>query len=213
MANRWGNNGNSEKLYSFWTPKSLWMVTTAMKLKDACSLKKTYVKPRQCIKKQRYHYADKGPYSQSYGFSSSHEQMCKLDHKVGWALKNWCFWTMRLQKTLESPLGCKEIKPVNPKANQLWISTGRTDTEAEAPILWPSDAKSRFIGKDPDAGKDWGQEEKGVTGDEMVGWHHQLKGYESEQILGDREGQGSLVCCSLWGCKEVDMTVTKHTIA
>ena len=123
--------------------------------------KESYEKPRQCIKKQRHHFTNKGPYSQSYGFSSSHVQMWKLDHKDGWVLKNWCFWTVVLEKN------SKGIQPVHPKGNQSWIFTGRTDVKAEAPILWPLDAKSQLIGKDPDAGKDWGQEEKGVT---KVGW-------------------------------------------
>ena len=114
----------------------------------------------------------KGPYSQSYGFSSGHVWMWEMDHKEGWAPKNWCFWILVLEKTLESPLDCKEINSVNPKGNQHWILIGRTDTEAETPILWPPDAKSRLIGKDPDAGTDWGQEEKGATEDGMVGWHH-----------------------------------------
>ena len=113
---------------------------------------------------------------------------------------------MVLKKTLESPLDCKEIKPVNPKGNQSWIFIGRTDAEAEAPILWQPGMKSWLIGKDPDAGKDWRQEEKGVTEDEMVGWHYRLNGHELEQTPGDNEGQGSLVCCSLWGCKESYMT-------
>ena len=115
--------------------------------------------------------ANKGPYSQSYGLSSSHVWMWELDHKEGWAPKNWCFWTVVLEKTLESPLDSKEIKPVNPKGNQPWIFTGRTNAEAEALILWPSDVKNWLTGKDPDPGKDWGKEEKGATKDEMVGWH------------------------------------------
>ena len=132
------------------------------------------------IKKQRHYFADKGPYSQSYGFSSSHVWMWELDHKEGWAPKNWCFWTVVLEKRLESPLDCKEIKPVHPKGNQSWIFTGRTDAEAEAPILWPPDAKNWLIGKDPDAGKDWRQEKRWTTEDELVGWHHQLDGHEFE---------------------------------
>ena len=118
--------------------------------------------------------------------------MWELDHKEGWAPKNWCFRTVVLEKTLESPLDSKEIKLVNPKGNQPWIFFGRTDAEAEAPILCPPAAKSGFIGKDPDAGKDWRQEEKGTTEDEMVGWHHWLNGHEFEQAPGDSEGQGSL---------------------
>ena len=117
-----------------------------------------------------------------------------------------CFWTVVLEKTLESLLDCKEIKAVSPKGNQSWIFIGRTDVEAEAPILWPPDAKNWLLGKDPDAGKDWEQEKKGMTKDEMVGWHHQFDGHKFEQAPGDAEGQGSLACCSPWGCKESDMT-------
>ena len=146
----------SGKYLFSWAPKSLWTVTAAMKLKDACSWKKSYDQPRQHIKKQRHHFANKGPSSQSYGFSSSHVWMWELDHKGGWVLKNWFFRSAVLEKTLESPLDCKEIEPVNPKGNQSWIFTGRTD--AEAPKLWLPDAKSWLIGKDPDAGTDWGQE-------------------------------------------------------
>ena len=123
-----------------------------------------------------------------------------------WVLKNWCFWIVVLEKTLESLLDCKEIKPVNPKGNQPWIFIGRTDSQAEAPVLWPPDGKSWLMRKDPDAGKDWTQEEKGTTEDKMVGWHHRLNGHEFEQAPGDSEGQGSLVCCSPWGLKEPDMT-------
>ena len=149
--------------------------------------------------------ANKGLSNPSYGFSSSHVWMWELGHKEGWVPKNWCFWTMLLEKTLESPLDRKEIKPVNPKGYQLWIFTGRTDAEAEALILWPPDAKSWLFGKDPDAGKDWRQKNR-VTGNKMVGWHHQLSGHEFEQTPGDSEGQGSLVCCSPWGHKESDTT-------
>ena len=131
--------------------------------------------------------------------------MWELDCEEGWALKNWCFWTVVLEKTLESPLDCK-IKPVNPKRNQPWIVIGRTDAEAEAPILWPPDAKSWLTGSNPDAGKDRRQEEKGATEEEMVGWHHWLNGHEFEQALGDGEGQESLACCSPQGCKDSDTT-------
>ena len=120
------------------------------------------------------------PPSQSFGFPSSHVWMWKLDCEESWALKNWCFWTVVLEKTLESPLDCKEIQPVHPKGNQSWIFIGKTDAEAEAPILWPPDARSRFIWKDPDAGKYWRQNEKEMTEDEMVEWHHQLNGHEFE---------------------------------
>ena len=149
--------------------------------------KKSCDKPRQCIKEQRHHLANKGPHSQSHGFSSSHVQMWESDHKEGWAPKNGYFWTVVLQKTLESPLDRKAIKSANPKGDQPWIFNGRTDAEAEAeaPVLWPPDAKSRLTGKDPDAGKDWGQEEKGKTEDEMIRLHHWLNGHESEQTPGD----------------------------
>ena len=147
-----------------------------------------------------------GPSNQSYGFSSSHVWMWELDYKESCMLKNWCFWTVVLKKTLESPLNCKEIHPINPKGNQSWIFIGRTNAEAEAPILWPPDVKNWLIWKDPDAGKDWRQEEKGTTEDEMVGWHHWLNGHEFEQTLGDDEGQGGLACCSPWGHKELNMT-------
>ena len=157
-------------------------------------------KSRRHVKKQRLHLADKSPHSQSYSFSSSHVQLWELDHKEGWAPKNWCFQMVVLEKTLKSPLDCKGIKPVNHNGNQLWIFIRRTDAEAEA----PPDVKSRLIGKEPDAGKDWRPEEKGTTEDEMVGWHHRLNGHEFEYTPGVGDGQGSLACCSPWGGKESD---------
>ena len=163
--------------FIFLIPKSVQMVAAAMKLKDACSLDK----PRQHIKKQRHHFADKGPHNQSYGFSSSHVWMWELGHKEGWVPKIWCFWIVVLEETPDSPLDSEQIKPVNPKGNQPWKFTGRIDAKAEAPVLWLPDAKSQLIGKDPDAGKDWRQEEKRVTEDKMVGWHHWLSGHEFEQ--------------------------------
>ena len=177
MGNRWENSGNS-------VSKPIYSV----------------------LKKQRHYFVYKGPYSQSCVFSSSHVWMWALDHKEGWALKNWYFQTVVLNKTLESTLDCKELKPVNPKGNQLWIFTGRNDAESEAPILWPPDAKNLLIGKDPDDGKDWRQEEKGTTEDEMAGWHHQLDGRESEWTPGVGDGQGGLECCDSWGRKELDTT-------
>ena len=132
--------------------------------------------------------------------------MWELDYKESWASKNWCFWTVVLEKILESPLDCKEIKPVNPKGNQSWMFIGRTDAKAETLILWPPDVKNWLIWKDPDAGKDWRWEEKGTTKVEMVRWHHRLNGREFEQALGVGDGQGSLVCCSPWGPKESDTT-------
>ena len=176
MANRWGSNGNR-----------LYFLGLKITADGDCSheikrrWKKSYDQPGQHIKKQRHHFANKGPYSQSYGFSNSHVWMWELNHKEGWAPKSWCFWTVVLEKTLDNPLDCKEIQPVHPKGNQSWIFIRRTDAEAEALILWPPHVKSWLIGKDPNAGKDWGQEEKGMTEDEMVEWHHPLKGHEFEQ--------------------------------
>ena len=131
--------------------------------------------------------------------------MWRLDCEDSWVLKNWCFWTVVLEKTLESPLDCKEIQPVHPKGNQSWVFIGRTDVEAETPVLWPPDAKSWLIGKDPDAGKDWGQEEKGTTEDE-VGWHYRLNGHGFVWTPEVGDGQGGLACCGSWGHKEPDMT-------
>ena len=152
--------------------------------------------PRQHIKKQRHSSAKKGLSSQGYGFSSSNV----------WE-KNWCFWTMVLEKTLESPLDCMEIQPVHPKGDQSWVFIGRTDFEAfETPILWPPDAESWLIWKDLDAGKDWGQEEKGTTEDEMVGWHHRLNGHGFGWTPRVGDGQGGLACCGSWGHTESDTT-------
>ena len=162
-----------------------------MKLKILGPWKKSYDITRQHIKKQRHHFAAKFLYSQSYGFSNSHVWMWELEHKEGWAPKNWCLQTVVLGKSLESPLDCKEIQSVHSKADQSWVFFGRTDAKAGTPVLWPSDAKSQLFGKDPDAGKDWRQEVKEMTEDEMVGWHHWLNGHEFEQIPGDSEGQGS----------------------
>ena len=145
------------------------MVTAAMKLKTLTPWKESYDQPRQHIKKQRYYFVNKGPSSQGHGFSSSHVWMWELDYKESLVLKNWCFWTVVLEKTLESPLDCKEIQPVHPKGDQSWVFIERTDVEAETPILWITHAESWLIWKDPDAGKVWGQEEKGKTEDEMVG--------------------------------------------
>ena len=131
--------------------------------------------------------------------------MWEMNHKVSWAPKNWCFWTVVLEKTLESSLDWKEIKPVNPKGNRSWIFIERTDAETETPMLWPPDVKNSLIGKDSDAGKDW-RHEKGTAEDEMVGWHHPLNGHEFEQALLVNDGQGGLACCSPWGHKELDTT-------
>ena len=178
-----------------------------MNLKDASSLEgklwptqTAYWKAETLLCQPRVHVVN------AMVFSKSHIWMCELDHKEGWAPKNWHLWTVVLEKTLESPLDSKEIKPVYPKGNQPWIFIGRTDAEAEASVLWPPDAKSWLTGKDPDAGKDWGQKEKGMTEDEMVGWYQWLSGHEFEQTQGDSEGQGSLACCSWWSWKELNTT-------
>ena len=168
--------------------------------------KESYDQPRQHIKKQRHHFVNKSPSSQGYGFSSGHVWMWELHHKESWTQKDLCFWTMVLEKTLKCPLDCKEIQPVHPKGDQSWVFIGKTDVEAETPILWPPDAKSWLIWKDPDAGKDWGQEEKGTTKDEMVGWHHRLDGHGFGWTPGVGDGQGGLACWGSWGCKESDMT-------
>ena len=163
----------------------------------------THLDSRQHIKKQKCYFADKGPYSQSYGFSST--LVCE-SWTVKQAERQRIDAFELLEKTLESPLDNKEIQPVHPKGDQSWVFIGRTDVEAEALILWPPEAKSRFIGKDHDAGKDWGQEEKGMTEDERVGWHHWLDAHEFEQVPEVGDGQGNLACCSPWGHKELDMT-------
>ena len=144
--------------------------------------------------------------SQSYGFFSSHVGMWELNYKESWAPKNWWFWTVLLEKTLDSPLDHREIKPVHPKGNQPWMFIGKTGAKAEAPMLWPLDVKNWLIWKDPDAGKNWRQEDKGMTEDEMVGWHHWLNGRESEQVPGAGDGQGNLACCNPWGHKELNTT-------
>ena len=171
--------------------------------------KKSYDQSRQHIKKQRHHFANKGPSSEGYGLSSSHVWVWELNHTESWALKNWCFWTVVLEKTLESRLDCKEIQPVHPKGEQSWVFIGRSDVVAETPILWPPDVKNWLIWKDPDAGKDWRQEEKRMTKGEIIGWHHWLSGHEFEWTAGVGDGLGGLACCSSWGRKELDMNWTE----
>ena len=173
------------------------MVTEAIKSKDAWLLGRKVMTNLDSILK-----TNKGPSSQSYDFSSSHVWIWELDYKESWATKNWCFWTVVLEKTLESALDSKGIQPVHPKGNQSWIFIGRTDAEAEAPIFWLPDAENWLIRKDPDDGKDWREEEKGTTEDEMVEWHQWLDGHEFEQAPGVGDGQGSLTCCRPWGHKE-----------
>ena len=159
-----------------------------------------------CLECSDDYFANKGPSSQGYGFSCSHVWMWELDCEEGWVPKNWCFWTVVLEKTLESPLDCKEIQAVHSEGDQPWDFFGRNDAEAETPVLWPSHAKSWLIGRDSDAGRDWGQEEKGMTEDEMAGWHHWLDGCESGWTPGVVDGQGGLASCDSWGLKESDMT-------
>ena len=206
MANRWGNNGKSGRLYFLGLQNHCGWWLQPWNKNTPAPWKKNHDQPRQRIKKQRHHFVNKGPSSQSYGFSSSHVWMWELDHKEGWAPKNWCFWTVVMEKTLEIPLNCKEIKPVNLKGNQPWIFIGRRDPEGEVPILWPPEVKSQLIRKDPDAGKDQRQEEKGTTKDEMIGWLYLLNGHEFEETPRYAEGQGSLACCSPWVRKDSDMT-------
>ena len=202
MANRWGNNVNSNRLY-FWGSKITADGGCSHEIKRRLLLgRKAMTNLDKVIKKQRD--------------ITLPIKVCLAKAMVlpvvmygceSWAIKKaehrriWCFWTVVLEKTLESPMDGKEIQPVNPKGNQSWIFIGRTDAEAEAPILWLPDAKNRLIGKDPDARKDWRQE-KGMTEDEVVGWHHQLNGHEFEQALEVGDGQRSLACCSPWGHKE-----------
>ena len=199
MTNRWRNNGNSQISFS-------WLQNQCShEIKRCLFLGRIDDKPRQCTKKQRHHFANKGPYSQSYGLSSSHVWMWELDHKEGWVPKNWCFWTMVLEKTLDSPLNFK-IKSVNPKGYQPWIFIGKTDAEAKAPIFWPPNETSQFIGKDPDAGKEWGQEEKRQ---QRMSWLYSIIDSVDMSLNKLREivkRQGSLVCCISWGGKKSDMT-------
>ena len=160
--------------------------------------KKSYDQPRYHIEKQRHCFVNKSLSSQGYGFSSSHVWMWELDYEESWVTKNWCVWTVVLEKTLESPLDYKEIQPVHSKGDQPWVFFGRNDIKAE------THAKSWLIGKDSDAGRDWGHEEKGMTEDEMAGWHHGLYGCEFEWTPGDGNGQGGLAFCSSWGLKETN---------
>ena len=190
----------------FWSPKSLQMVIAAMKLKDTYSLEGKLWPTYIAYSKAETLLCHKGPSSQGYGFSSGHVWMWELDCEEGWEPKNWCFWTVVLEKTLENPLDCKEIQPVHPKGNQSWVFIGRIDAEAETPILWPPHTKGWLIGKNPDAGRDWGQEEKGMTEDEMAGWHHLFYGHEFGWTPGVGDGHRGLGCCDSWGRKELDTT-------
>ena len=200
MANRWGNSGNSGWLY-------FWVSRTTADGDYTHEIKRHLLLGRKVMTNLDSMLKSKGLSSESYRFSSSHVWMWELDHKECWAPKNWCFWTVVLEKTFEVPLDCRDqTSHTSPKGNQSRIFIRWTDAEAETPILWPPDVKNWLIRKDPDAGKGWWQEEKGTTEDEMVGWHHQLNGYEFEQAPGAGDGQGSLACCSPWGHKQSDMT-------
>ena len=190
----------------FWAPKSLQLVIAAMKLKDACSFRESYDQPRQHIEKQRRYFANKSLSSQGYVFASCHVWMWDLDCEEIWALKNWCFWTVVSQGTLESPLDCKEIQPIHSEGDQPWDFFVGNDVEAEIPVLWPPHVKTWLIGKDSDAGRDWGQKENGATEDEMAGWNYWLDERESEWTPGIGDGQGGLACCDSWGQKESDTT-------
>ena len=167
------------------------------------------LKPRECADTQRCYSADEGPCSQGCGLLGGHVHLWELDHKEGRVPKNWCLWTVVLEKTPESPLDSKEIKPVNLKGDQPWIFTGRTDTEA--PVFWLSDAKRWFIGKVPDAGKDWGQKEKRASEDEMAGWYHWCNEHELGQTPGEGEEQRGLAYCSPWDHRETDVTGRPNT--
>ena len=206
MGNRWGNSGNSVRLYFLELQNHCRRWLQPWNYKMLTPLKESYDQPREHIQKQRQYFANKGPSSQGYGFSSSHVWMWELDYKESWVPKSWWFWTVVLEKTSESPLDCKEIQLVHPKGDQSWVFIGGPNVEAEAPILWPPDVESWLIWKDPDAGKDWGQVEKGTTEDEIVGWHHRHNGHRFGWTLGVGEGQGGLACCGSWGHKVSDTT-------
>ena len=206
MANRWVNSGDSERLYFLGLQNHCRWCLQPWNQEMLPPWKKSYDKTRQHTKKQRHYFADKWPSSQSYGFSSSHVWMWELDYKESWVPKNWCFWTVVLEKTLESPLDYKEIKPVRSKGNQPWIFTGRTDAKIEAPILWPPDVKSCLAGKDCDAGK---KLKTGGEGDDrgQNDWMASLTQWAWVWASSrDGEAQGSLVFCNPWGRKESDMT-------
>ena len=180
MANRWGYSGNSER-FIFLGSKITADGDCSHEIKRCLLLgRKVKTSLDSILKSRDITLLTKVHIAKAMVFFHSHVWLSELDHKESWAPKNWCFWTVLLEKALENPLDCKKIQPVHPKGNQSWLFTGRTDAEAEAPSLWPPDAKSWLIWKDPDAGKDWRQEEKGTTEDEMVGWHHRLNGHEFE---------------------------------
>ena len=177
MGKRWGNSGNSVRLFWGWCSKISADIDCSHEIKRHLLLGSKVMTNLDSISKSRDYFANKGPSGQGYGFSSSHVSMWELDGEESWAPKNWCFWTVVLEKTPGSSLDCKEIQPVHPEGDQSFVFIGKTDVEAETPILWPPYLKIWLIGKYPDAGRDWGQEEKRTTEDEMVGWHHRLDGH------------------------------------
>ena len=180
MANRWGNSANSGILYFLGSKTSI-DGDCSHEIKGRLLLgRKVMTNLDSIFKKQRHYFANKGPSSQGYGFFSGHVWIWELDCEESWALKNWCFWIVVVETTLESPMDCKEIQPVHSKGDQSWVFFGKSDAKAETPVLWPPHVKSWLIGKDSDAGRDWGQEEKGTTEDEMAGWHHVLNRHEFE---------------------------------
>ena len=197
MANRWENSGNSGWLY-FSGLQTTEDGDCSHEIKRHFLLRRKVMTNLDRILKSRHYFANRGTSSQGYGFSYSHVWMWELDYEEGWTPKNWCFWTVVLETSLENPLDCKNIQPFNSKGNQSWIFIGGTDADVEAPIFWPPDVKNWLIVKDPDAGKDWRQEEKGAT--------DQLNGHEFEQTPGSSKGQESLACCSPRGHKELDTT-------
>ena len=206
MANWWGNNGNSSRLY--FGVSEITADCDCHHVIKRCLLlgRKAMTNLYSMSKSRDTTLPTKVHLGKAMFYSSRHVWIWDLDYKDSWASKNGCFWTVVLEKTLESHLDCKMIQPVHPKGNQSWVFFRRAYVEAETPILWPPDAKNWLIGKDPDAAKDWRWEEKGATEDEMVGWHHRLSGYDFEQTLRVGDGQRSMVYCSPWGHKEWDTT-------
>ena len=205
MANRWGKKRKQWHILFPWAPRSLQTLTAAMKLKNTRSLKEKLLTTLDSVLKSKdITLPTKVCIVKAMVFLAAHTNVRDGPEEEGWAPKNWWFQTTVLEKTLESPLDCKEIQPVHPKGNQPWIFIGRTDAETEAPILWPLVAKSRLFGKDPNAGQDGRQKENRAAEDEMNTKHHWFNGHECEETPGD-SGQGSLACCSPWGRKELDM--------